>query len=181
GGGGGVAGTGWADGRRNIRPEWQRSNRAELGLAPLREIGARRRARVARPALVREGNGQPRMQSLSCEGLLHLAVELAFDDHVDEPRAETHAPGPPGRGPATFLPVEDEGEALLRARDRPAQVDAAGRARKAAVLAGIGRKLVHRHAQAEGRIGLEEDVGSAERDAIEEWSKQRVEKLVERG
>ena len=110
-----------------------------------------------------------------------MAVELAFDDHVDEPRAEPHSPGSSGCGPATFLPVEDKGEALLGARDRPAERDATGRTRKAAVLAGIGRKLVHRHAQSEGRIRLEEDVGSAERDAIEEWSKQRVEKLAERG
>src|SRR5262249_39163531 len=118
--------------------------------------------RAARPSLVRERNGQPRMQSLRCEGLLDLPVELAFDHHVDQPRAETRSPGPPGRGPATFLPIEDEREALLRARNRPGQLDAAGRARKAAVLAGIGRKLVNRHAQPEGRVRLEEDVGSAE-------------------
>src|SRR5262249_12677587 len=119
------------------------------------------------------------MQSLRREGLLHLAVELAFDDHVDEPRAEPHSPGSSGCGPATLPPFEDEGEALLRARDRPAQPDATGRTRKAAVLAGIGRKLVHRHAQSECWIRLEEDVGPAERHAIEEWSKQCVEKLTE--
>src|SRR5438445_13681987 len=98
------------------------------------------------------------MQSLRCEGLLHLAVELAFDDHVDEPRAEPHSPGSSGCGPATFLPVEDKGEALLGARDRPAERDATGRTRKAAVLAGIGRKPVDRHAHAHGPNRLDEDV-----------------------
>jgi len=55
------------------------------GSAPLRQIGARGWPRAARPSLVGEGDGQPRMQSFRREGLLHLAVELAFDDHVDEP------------------------------------------------------------------------------------------------
>src|SRR5262245_45934024 len=149
--------------------------------ASLRQIGARRWARAARPSLVGERNGQPRVQPFRCKGLLHLAVELAFDHHVDQPRTETRSPAPPGRGPAAFVPIEDEGEALLRARDRPGQHDAARRARKAAVLAGIGRKLVHRHAESEGRIRLEEDVGSAERDAVEERSEERVEKLAQRG
>jgi hypothetical protein len=55
------------------------------GSAPLRQIGARGWPRAARPSLVGEGDGQPRMQPFRREGLLHLAVELAFDDHVDEP------------------------------------------------------------------------------------------------
>ena len=55
------------------------------GSAPLRQIGARGWPRAAGPSLVGEGDGQPRMQSFRREGLLHLAVELAFDDHVDEP------------------------------------------------------------------------------------------------
>src|SRR5262249_62108068 len=115
------------------------------------------------------------------KGLLPRAVELGLDHHVDQPRPEPRPPAPPGRGPVAFVPIEDEGEALLRARDRPGQYDAAGRARKAAVLAGIGRKLVHRHAEPEGRIRLEEDVGSAERDAVKKRSERRVEKLAERG
>src|SRR5262249_3392507 len=57
----------------------------ENGSAPLRRIGARGGARAARPSLVGERDGQPRMQSFRREGLLHLAVELAFDDHVNEP------------------------------------------------------------------------------------------------
>ena len=109
-----------------------------------------------------------------------MAVELAFDHHIDQPRAETRSPAPPRGGAPTFLPVEDKGKALLRARDRPAQIDAAGGDGKAAMLAGVGRQLVHRHAQPKGRIGLEENIRSAERDAIEECGKQCVEKLAER-
>ena len=59
--------------------------------------------------------------------------------------------------------------------DIPVHVDAASGGGEAAVLPGIGRKLVHRHAQPKGRIRLQEDIGSAERDAVEVRRKQRVE------
>jgi hypothetical protein len=49
----------------------------------LGQIDARRGTWSARPSLVGERNGQPRPQSLGGEGLLDLAVELAFDHHVD--------------------------------------------------------------------------------------------------
>ena len=48
------------------------------------------------------------------------------------------------------------------------------------MLAGIGRQLVDRHAQSKRRVGLEEDVRSAERDAVEERSEQGIEKFAER-
>src|SRR5262245_11093063 len=107
----------------------------------------RRRLRAARPALVRlrrtslvrDRHRQPPPQPIRSDGLLHLAMELSFDDHADQPRAETRSSAPPGGRPATLVPIEHEREALLRARYGPAQFDAACANRKAAVLACIGR------------------------------------------
>src|SRR5262249_43946829 len=107
--------------------------------------------------------------------------ELALDDHADQARAEPEAAAAFGRGTAALLPIQQEGEPLLRTDHGPGQVHAPGRLGQAAVLAGIGDELVHSHAQAEGGVGLEEYVGAAERDAIEEWSKERIEKLMEGG
>src|SRR5712691_13298307 len=91
----------------------------------LRQIERWGGTRAAGPALVREGNREPRLQSLRSEGLLHLAVELPLDHHVDQAGAEARAPDPLGRRPPAFLPIEHEGEPQLGARDRPAQIDAA--------------------------------------------------------
>ena len=88
---------------------------------------------------------------------------------------------PLGCGAAAFLPIEHQREPLLGTRNRPRDIDVAGRLGKAAVLARVGRELVHRHAQTEGRIRLEEDVRPLERDSIEERREQHVEQLVERG
>src|SRR3954470_4161744 len=106
----------------------------------------RRRARATRPPLVRQRNGELRAQSFRSERLLDLAVELAFDHHVDQPGAETRAPRPFGYGAAAFLPIEHQREPLLGTRDRPRDIDVAGRFGKAAMLARVGRELVHRHA-----------------------------------
>ncbi len=137
-------------------------------------------ARAARPALVGEGNGECRHQSLRSEGLLDFAVELALDHHVDQTRAEAGAAAAARRGPMALLPFEHQCQSLLGAGDRPGQVNAPAGGGQAAVLAGIGREFMHRHAQTEGGIGLEEDIGTVERDAVQERCEQCVEQLGER-
>src|SRR5258708_3498974 len=46
----------------------------------------------AGPALVGERNDHARFHAMGPEGLLHLAVELALDHHVDQARAEPGTP-----------------------------------------------------------------------------------------
>ena len=49
------------------------------------------------------------------------------------------------------------------------------------MLAGVGRKLMHRHAQPEGGVGLQEHIRTGKGDAIEIGRQQRVEQLGQRG
>ena len=97
------------------------------------------------------------------EGLLHLAVELALDHHGDQLGAEARRAGCAcGAGP----PRSFQSSISVRPRSVRSTVHVTstrpGAAGQAAVLAGIGRKLVHRHAQPEGRVRLEEHIGPGE-------------------
>src|SRR5437879_8936375 len=102
----------------------------------LKWVGVSACARAAaRPALVRERHGQLCLEPLRTKRLLRFAVELALNDHVDQPRAKTGSSAALGGGASAFFPVQHQGQSLLSPDHRPFQIDAPCRLAQAAVLA----------------------------------------------
>src|SRR3974390_2654741 len=132
--------------------------RAEID-APSRRTGFLAAcARCARPALMCQRHREDHVEPFRPELLLGMTIKLAFDHHRDQPRAESRRPHALWCGTSAFLPFKDQSEALLGAGDRPRQIHAARRTDETPVLAGIGEKLMYRHAQAKRGIRLEEHV-----------------------
>src|SRR5438477_637718 len=81
-----------------------------------------------------------------------FAIELPPNDKVDEPHAEADLARATGRPPVPFDPVEREDHAAHAARHRPAELELTLRPRQAAMLGGIGGKLVQSRAEMKDRI-----------------------------
>jgi len=109
-----------------------------------------------------------------------FAIELPADDQIDEPHAEAELARPPRRRAVLLEPVERQGHAALRAADRPAQFELPLLARQAAVLDGIGGKLVQGCAQMKHRIGIEIEVRPFEGHPIDIRPQHHIEQLHDR-
>src|SRR5262249_19202744 len=96
---------------------------------------------------MRERHDQARMQPVRFEALLDRAVELALDHHADKAGAEADAPAALRCWTLALIPVERQRQAALGPVDLPGHLDDASPVRQAAMLAGVGREFVHRHAQ----------------------------------
>src|ERR1700728_1412386 len=94
-----------------------------------------------------------------------LAAEFLRQAALDEPRAESLPPRRNDRGAVLFRPLQAQPPTVRLVERSPDNADTAFFVRKRAVLDGVGRKLMQRHANRQGHLCGEPHVRPADRKA----------------